>query len=253
MSESLDTAWFVWEGPRLRVLPILLTLFIGITIIIVSSVLGVMILQAVDANLVSRLWPVGVITQVFYFGFALLGIAIARRFIKGADFGLRWPRGRTLLGMALVSGAVFGFVMLVVDQSLARGTTVLAQAHTPVDMAGWLLLIPLVGPGEETLFRGLLLGVLQGLSPSRLRLKRFSISTAGVTIAVMFALAHLSSFASEPWPAALGQQLYAIAGGILLAWLRENSGSLLAPMVAHITSDFIETAAIFGLAALSLH
>ena len=253
MSETLDAAWFVWEGPRLRVLPILLTLFIGTAIIVGSYALGVMILGAVDVNLVSRLWPVAIIAQVFDVGFALLGIAIARRFIKGATFGLRWPRGRSLVGMALVSGVVFGFIMLVVDQSLALGTTPVAQAHTPVDMAGWLLLTLLVGPGEETLFRGLLLGVLQGLSPSRLRLKHFSISTAGVTIAVMFALAHLLSFANEPWPAALGQQLYAVGGGILFAWLRESSESLLAPIVAHTTSDFIEVAAVFVLAALSPH
>ena len=184
-----------------------------------------------------------------------MGIAIARRFINGATFGVRWPRGRTLVGTALVGGAVFGFIMLVVDHGdhLARGIAPVAQAHTPVDMAGWLLLTLLVGPSEETLFRGLLLGVLGGLSPSRLRLRDFSVSTAGVTVAVMFALAHFLSFAVEPWPAALGQQFYAIAGGIFFAWLRENSESLLAPIVAHTTSDFIEIVAIFVLACLLPH
>ena len=122
-----------------------------------------------------------------------------------------------------------------------RGITPGARAHTAVDIAGWLLFeILLVGLCEETLFRGLLLGVLQALSPSRLRIKKFSLSTAGVTIAIMFALAHVLSFATQPWPAALGQQLYAVTLGILYAWLRENSGSLLAPIIAHSLSDFVE-------------
>jgi hypothetical protein len=36
MGENVDQRWVGWEGPRLRVLPILLTLFIGLAIIAVS-------------------------------------------------------------------------------------------------------------------------------------------------------------------------------------------------------------------------
>ena len=86
--------------------------------------------------------------------------------------------------------------------------------------------------------------------PPRSGIRKFSLSTTGATIAIMFALAHVLSFATEPWPAALGQQLYAVTLGILYAWIRENSGSLLAPIIAHSLSDFVETAAmlvLFGL------
>jgi membrane protease YdiL (CAAX protease family) len=71
-----------------------------------------------------------------------------------------------------------------------------------------------------------------------------------VTIAIMFALAHVLSFATEPWPVALGQQLYAVTLGILYAWLRETSGSLLAPIIAHSLSDFVESAAVLVLFGL---
>ena len=86
--------------------------------------------------------------------------------------------------------------------------------------------------------------------PPRSGIRKFSLSTTGATIAIMFALAHVLSFATEPWPAALGQQLYAVTLGILYAWIRENSGSLLAPIIAHSLSDFVESAAVlllFGL------
>jgi len=71
-----------------------------------------------------------------------------------------------------------------------------------------------------------LLGVLTSLSPSRIRIRRFEISTAGVTLAVLFALAHAGNFATRPWYEALAQQIYAIALGIIYAWLREQSKSL---------------------------
>jgi uncharacterized protein len=253
MGENVDQRWVGWEGPRLRVLPILLTLFIGLAIIGVSFTLAIIILRHVDAPLIPRLWPVLTIAEAFEFGFALLGIAVARRFLKDATFGIRWPPGRTRVGLAVVWGVLFGIIMLIVDHSgdLMSGVTLGPRAHTAVDIAGWLLFeLLLVGLCEETLFRGLLLGVLQALSPSRLRIRKFSISTAGVTIAIMFALAHVLSFATQPWPVALGQQLYAVTLGILFAWLRENSGSLLAPIIAHSLSDFVETAAVlllFGL------
>ena len=253
MGENVDQRWVGWEGPRLRVLPILLTLFIGLAIIAVSFTLAIIILRHVDAQLIPRLWPLVTIAEVFECGFALLGIAVARRFLKDATFGIRWPPGRTRVGLAVVWGVLFGIIMLIVDHSgdLMSGITPGARAHTTVDIAGWLLFeLLLVGLCEETLFRGLLLGVLQALSPSRLRIRKFSLSTAGVTIAIMFALAHALSFATEPWPAALGQQLYAVTLGVLYAWLRENSGSLLAPIIAHSLSDFVETAAmlvLFGL------
>ena len=184
MSENVDQGWVGWEGPRLRVLPILLTLFIGLAIIAVSFTLAIIILRHVDAQLIPRLWPLLTIAEAFEFGFALLGIAVARRFLKGATFGIRWPPGRTRVGLAVVWGVLIGIIMLIVDHSgdLMSGITPGARAHTAVDIAGWLL------------FELLLVG--------------------------------------------------------LCDWLRENSGSLLAPIIAHSLSDFVESAAVlllFGL------
>lgn len=137
---------------------------------------------------------------------------------------------------------------------LMRGLAPASPAHTAVDIAGWLgFELLLVGICEETLFRGFLLGVLEALSPSRVRFGGFSISTAGITIAVIFALAHANNFAIDPWPVALGQQIYALALGILYVWLRERSGSLLAPILTHSLSDFIETGVVFVLAAMLPH
>jgi membrane protease YdiL (CAAX protease family) len=125
------------------------------------------------------------------------------------------------------------------------------EAATPVNIAGWLGFELLwVGICEETLFRGFLLGVLTALSPSKLRIWGTEISTAGVTLAVLFALAHAGNFAARPWYEALAQQAYAIALGIIYAWLRERSNSLVPAIVAHSLSDFGETGLVFLLNSL---
>ena len=254
-SSTRESARFLWQGPRLRVWPILLAAAIGSVIILGSFAAATAILQHVDARL-ARQWPFVTVLELFYLAFSLIGIAIARRWLPKADFALRWPRGKPLIGRAIVWGIAFGAIMLFADHGakLVHGWAPQTRAHGAVDIAGWLAFdLLLVGLCEETLFRGLLLGILEALSPSRLRFGDFSISTAGVTVALLFALAHAESFAMEAWPLALGQQVYAFVVGLLYAWMRERSGSLVGPMVLHSVSDFVEDAAVCALAILLPH
>jgi uncharacterized protein len=248
--------WFSWHGPRLRILPILLVIALGFAIVAASFIAARAILLHLDGSLVPRVWPLLIVAEIFELLLALLGITIARRWLPRAEFGTRWPRDRTLVGTAVVWGFVFGLIMLLSDHGahLVRGVAPASPAQTAIDIAGWLAFeLLLVGVCEETLFRGFLLGVLEALSPSRVRFGSFSTSTAGITIAALFALAHASNFATDPWPVALGQQMYALARGILYVWLRERSGSLLAPIVTHSLSDFTETGLVFVLAAMLPH
>jgi hypothetical protein len=255
-SSAFESAGFSWRGPKLRVWPIVLVAAIGAVIIAGSFAAARAILLHVDARLMARLWPFAAILELFYLTFSLIGMSIARRWLPNADFAVRWPRGETLIGKALIWGIAFGAIMLLVDHGakLVHGWAPKTPTHGAADVAGWLAFeLLLVGPCEETLFRGLLLGVLEALSPSRVRFGNFSISTAGVTVALLFALAHAESFATEAWPVALGQQVYAFAVGVLYAWMRERSGSLFAPIVLHSVSDFVEDAAVFALAILLPH
>jgi hypothetical protein len=255
-SSTPVSAGFSWQGSKLRVWPIVLVAVIGAVIVVASFAAGSTILLHVNPGLTKRLWPLLIIAELFELFFALVGISIARRYLPNADFAVRWPRGKTLVGKAVLWGIAFAAIMLLVDHGaqLVHGRAPKAPAHNPVDVAGWLAFeLLLVGLCEETLFRGFLLGVLEAMSPSRVRFRTFSISTAGVTIALIFALAHAESFATEAWPVALGQQVYAFALGVLYAWMRERSGSLLAPIVFHSVSDFVEDAVVFALAILLPH
>lgn len=255
-SSTSESIGFSWQGPRLRVWPILLVAVIGAVIILGSFAAATAILLHIDASITKRLWPVLIIAELFELSLALVGMSIARRYLPNADFGVRWPRGKTLVSKAVVWGLAFAAIMLLVDHGakLVHGWAPEAPAHGPVDVAGWLAFeLLLVGLCEETLFRGLLLGMLEAMSPSRLQFGKLSISTAGVTVALLFAMAHAQSFATEAWPVALGQQVYAFALGVLYAWMRERSGSLLAPIVLHSLGDFVEDTVVCALAILLPH
>lgn len=234
-----------WVGPRLKFLPIVLVLIVGMVVLQLAFLAVHEISQKTTPGAHWPMWLSITLAETFELGLALIGIAIAKRLLRDADFGLRWPPGRTYVGWAVFWGVAFALIMLVADDWPAlihlRPPEV-PEAATPVNIAGWLGFELLwVGICEETLFRGLLLGVLMALSPSKIRIGGTQFSTAGITIALLFALAHAGNFASRPWYEALAQQIYAVALGIIYAWLRERSGSLVPAIVAHSLSDFGET------------
>ena len=78
-----------------------------------------------------------------------------------------------------------------------------------------------------------------------MRFWKYDMHVAGVILAILFALAHLTSFWTENFWIALGQQIYAFTLGILYAYWREKSGSLLAPIIGHNVSDGVEYVLMF--------
>jgi membrane protease YdiL (CAAX protease family) len=234
-----------WTGPRLKLLPILLVLAMGFAAIYAAFFAADAIRHGFGPEAHWPDWLRLVVAEAFELFLALIGIAAAKRLLPNADFGLRWPPGRTYLGWAAFWGLAFALIMLLADhwpELVAMKPPGVPEQPTATNIAGWLGFELLwVGICEETLFRGLLLGVLTALSPSRLRIWGTDISTAGITLAILFALAHAANFATRPFAEAFAQQVYAIALGIIYAWLREHSKSLVPAIVAHSLSDFGET------------
>ncbi|HYC97590.1 CPBP family intramembrane glutamic endopeptidase [Brevundimonas sp.] len=179
----------------------------------------------------------------------LAGIAIMRKVLPAADGHVRWPPGRSYIGLAALIGVVMGLVMLVADYwpQLLAGTAPTDYPLEPVLAAEWLLAMITTGLGEETIFRGLLVGMLVILTPGRIRLGAFEIPIAGVFVALLFGIAHYDSFNHSPLHLAVAQQIYAFAWGLTYVWLMERSKSLVAPIVAHGVGNFVEVAAVMGL------
>jgi membrane protease YdiL (CAAX protease family) len=96
----------------------------------------------------------------------------------------------------------------------------------------------IVGISEEIVFRGLVHGTLSPYFNKRIKLG-FTISYAGLISALCFAIAHIG-FQFFPFGItsfAPMQILVAFALGIFYAVLREETGSLLGPILAHNISD----------------
>jgi len=239
---------------RLRLLPLIAVMALG---------LGLPILGAIIANALSRILPVpaahGPTLPWLYWQhlwqtlLALIAIVAIKR-IFPFDAGLRWPREKTYIWLAILWGAFFGVLMTVVDYLpalLSRHPMDLGFPITRANIIGWTFFEGVyVGPTEEILFRSLLVGFLIAAMPGKFSVGRYSMSWAGVIVAAIFAFAHIASFVTRPSFAAAGQQLYAFALGVLYAYWFEKSRSVVAPIIGHNVSDVVEYALCFALIAL---
>ena len=121
------------------------------------------------------------------------------------------------------------------------------MSTSPIGVVGWLGVMAASGLCEETIFRGLLVGMLTVLVPGRVRVGRVELPVSGVLVATLFGLAHYQTFFVDPLHLAVAQQLYAFAFGLIYVWLMERTRSLLAPMIAHGVGDALEVAAVMAL------
>ena len=181
---------------------------------------------------------------------ALIVIAGLKYTVVPADYGLHWPSGKTYIWPAILWGTIFGVVMTLVDyapQIIAHSRPDLGFALTPANVTGWLLFEGVyVGPTEEIPLRALLVTYLATTMPGRVKVGRFEMNAAGIIVALIFALAHATSFDTRAWPRALGQQFYAFALGVLYAYWLEKSRSVVAPVIGHNAGDLVEYLIVFA-------
>jgi membrane protease YdiL (CAAX protease family) len=235
----------------LKVLPLVVVTALGIAVPFLAAFLA----QILGPILHAAAPPQGGLLPWLYahHGLQLLlglaAIGVVKLFVPG-DYGLHWPRARSCIPSALLWGAIWGIVMTVIDyapQLLSHTRPTLDYPLTPPNVFGWLFFEGVyVGPAEEIPFRSLLVTYLAITMPGRIRLGRLEMNSAGVIVALIFALLHAGNFASRPWPLALGQQLYAFVMGVQYAYFLEKSRSVVAPMIAHNASDGVEYALLFS-------
>jgi membrane protease YdiL (CAAX protease family) len=234
---------------RVGVRPILATIGLGFLVLIPSGLANVWVTHLVGRQRVMAMpWLPHFADHAVMIVIAMILIAWLS---KGhfSDYGLQWPKSKSYVWAAIAWGAFFGVFMTVVDylpQILARTPPPDNLALTPSSLAGWLGFEAIfVGFGEEIPFRGLLQTFLMQRTSGRIRIGSFDMHVAGVILAILFALAHVNNFWQRPFAHALGQQFYAFALGILYAYWREKSGSLLASIIGHNFSDGVEYALMF--------
>ena len=160
-----------------------------------------------------------------------------------SDWGINtknFPLTLKILGKFTLGWVVFTTLYTLITQWLSGWPSLLDFELTLENIILYLVFESIVvGISEELVFRGLVQGVLGPHFRKEIRFPGFSITLAGLMSAVFFALAHIG-FSLSPFAItffAPMQIFIAFALGIFYAVLREQTGSLLGPVLAHNISD----------------
>lgn len=141
---------------------------------------------------------------------------IALGVLQPAEIGLTAPRPGTMRVVVIAIGLA---LLLNVVVMLARGAA-------PVRVAGTTAAAVLVAAVlEELVFRGVLLALLDRALPQRWRIAGAYIGWGGIALTLSFVALH----GLRP-----GLLLGVLPAALLYLWLRERTGSLLAPIAAHL-------------------
>jgi membrane protease YdiL (CAAX protease family) len=240
---------FAVSDLQLRVWPILAMIGLGLLVVLPSGYITFLFTNGMAMRRVNEMPWLALFAN--HAVMLVIALALISWLTRGrlSKYGLQWPKQKGYVLSALAWGAFFGLLMTVVDyipQILKHVPPPENLSLAPGSVAAWLFFEGIfVGPTEEIPFRGLLQTFLMQRSSGRVRLWKYEMHVAGVILAILFAIAHLTSFWTENFWIALGQQVYAFALGILYAYWREKSGSLLSPIIGHNVSDGVEYVLMF--------
>jgi uncharacterized protein len=243
-----ETSVFSISGLQVRLAPVLTTIGLDLLVVLPSGYVFVLLTKHSDMQSgMATQWALLANHTVML----VIGLGLIAWFSRGnfSEYGLKWPKQRHHVLSALLWGGAFGLLMTFVDyfpEILRHMPPPDNLALTPGSIGAWLFFEGIyVGPTEEIPFRGLLQTFLMQRTSGRVRFWKYEMHVAGVILALLFALAHLINFWTENFWLAFGQQIYAFALGILYAYWREKSGSLLAPIIGHNMSDGVEYVLMF--------
>jgi uncharacterized protein len=243
-----ETSIFSISGLQLRLAPVLATIGLGLLVVLPSGYVFILLTKHSDPRS-GMATPLALLVN--HSVMLVIALGLIAWFSRGnfSEYGLTWPKQRHHVVPALLWGAAFGLLMTLVDyfpQILRHIPPPDNLALTPGSIGAWLFFEGIyVGPTEEIAFRGLLQTFLMQRTSGRVRFWKYEMHVAGVILALLFAMSHLFSFWTENFWLAFGQQIYGFALGILYAYWREQSGSLLAPIIGHNMSDEVEYVLMF--------
>ncbi|EJL26013.1 CAAX amino terminal protease family [Caulobacter sp. AP07] len=245
--------FFEVTGFKFRLWPIVLAAVLMQTLLVPGREAARWLFKANIDLFQHQVWIFVALATLLQIATGQASLLVMRRALPQADSHMRWPPGKTYVGLAVVFGVAMGLIMLVADywpQLLSHAAPAGGyDISSPTGVVGWLSVMLAAGLNEEPIFRGLLVGMLVVLVPGRVRLGRLDLPVAAYIVALLFGLAHYDSFLRNPLHLAMAQQVYAFVWGLTYVWLMERSRSLLAPMIAHGLSDAVEVGAVMMLMA----
>jgi membrane protease YdiL (CAAX protease family) len=186
----------------------------------------------------------------FHHFFQMVLAIIAILFLGGGfrNYGFTVKSKHLYIVPAIIVGVLFGVIMTLVDHlpTILSGSKISGYDLNTINVIGWLSFEwVFAGLSEEILVRGLMMTYLMKYFNGHVKFIKWDVHVAGVIIAILFALMHISSFWSGNLIYAIGQQIYAFILGLCYAYFYEKSRSLLSPIIAHNLSNGIEFVILF--------
>lgn len=177
----------------------------------------------------------GALTAIFFL--VAPWIVLRRRGLDPAAFGLHGDRPVRAVLAALAAGAVvfppyvlgFGAWVGLLDHAVADWS----RLPAPSWWAWWFFVhLVVVALPEEAFFRGYVQGRLAPLFRRRIQVLGVALGPEVVLASALFALVHLVAI-----PAPF--RLAVFFPGLLFGWLRQRTGSVLAPALLHAASNVV--------------
>lgn len=184
----------------------------------------------------------------FQMALAIITILLLRGGFR--NYGFTFKSKDLYISPAIIVGVMFGIIMTLVDHlpAIISGNKIMGYDLNTTNIIGWLSFEwVFAGLSEEIFIRGLMMTYLMKYFEGHVKFFKWDVHVAGVIIAVLFALMHLSSFWTGNLIYAIGQQIYAFILGLCYAYFYEKSKSLLSPIIAHNLSNGIEFVLLFSL------
>lgn len=237
----------VREIARTRVLPVVVVVALSLVITWLSEFLALALGKIFSpGTLEAYPW----IFLYFHHFFQMI-FAIAVMLVLGGglkSYGLTFESKNLYIFPAITVGIMFGVIMTLVDflPTILAGVKISGYDLNPLNVMGWLSFEwVFAGLSEEIFIRGMMMTYLMRKMNGHVRFFKWEVHIAGVIIAVLFALMHISSFFSGNLIYAIGQQIYAFILGLIYAYFYEKSRSLVAPIIAHNVSNGVEFLILF--------
>lgn len=164
------------------------------------------------------------------------------------SYGFNLKSDNLYIWPAIFVGVLFGVIMTLVDHvpTIISGAQITGWELTTTNVVGWLSFEWIfAGLSEEIFIRGLMMTYLMTKFSGHVRFFKWDVHVAGVIIAGLFALMHISTFWSGNLIYAIGQQIYAFILGLCYAYFFEKSRSLLSPIISHNISNGVEYVILF--------
>ena len=140
------------------------------------------------------------------------------------------------------AGSIRPAILVLVGVVLLSLALKLAMASQPFDLETLLFQATMPGLDEEPMFRGILLYFATLAIITRpIRLAGASLSVGGLALVLIFGLVHGVFFDGNEWHFAPASILFTGLYGLVFLWLRERTGSLIFPILAHNLANVVLT------------